>query len=297
MHRRLVGRNRALERIDFRLLLVAQLDRLDALAGHLDVAVEVQFGADQLRLVARLGRGGFVERGLEGPRIDLEQRVAGLDVLAFLEGDLDDLAVDARLDDGHVVGLHRADAAHVDRHVLLLGDRRGHGNGGLSGDRRPGRPVAAGMLQEEVAGAGYAERGRRWRPAWQRSSFFIRSNSIGGKQRVRRYAPRDQCSRFSGRTGGIKSVTATVSVCICPHSAAAVRGGSPPAQAARQPVEVEIDDGRGEQSKPLRHQEAAHDRDAGGRRSSSTAQSQRQAADDGGDGRHHDRPKRHQAAS
>src|SRR3984957_12461595 len=160
-----VGHDIALEPVALRLLLVAQLDRLDALARHLDVAVEVELGADELRLVTGLGRGGFVEGGLEGARVDLEQRVARLHVLAFLKGHLDDLAVDAGLDDGRVERLNRADAAHVERNILLFGNRRGYRDGGRSADRRLGRPVAAGMLEEEVGGAGYTgERAKRAQP-------------------------------------------------------------------------------------------------------------------------------------
>ena len=87
-----------LQRVDRGLLLVVALARLEARADQLAVALEIELGAGELRLVALLGGVRLVERRLERPRIDLEQQIARLDVLAFLEGDLDDLAVDAGLD-------------------------------------------------------------------------------------------------------------------------------------------------------------------------------------------------------
>jgi hypothetical protein len=98
-----------------------------------------------------------VESGLERLGVDLEEEVAGMDELAFLEGDLDDLAVDAGLHDHRLVGLHRADAAHDDGHVLLLGDARCDRNR----RRRPGGggagPVAAQLVGDEPAGDDQAD--------------------------------------------------------------------------------------------------------------------------------------------
>ena len=63
-----------------------------------------------------------------GARIDLRQQVAGLDHLAFLEGDLDDLAVDASAHRHRVLGLDLAERVDEDRIIGAL-DRR-HRNGG-----------------------------------------------------------------------------------------------------------------------------------------------------------------------
>jgi hypothetical protein len=52
--------------------------------------------------------------------------------------------------DRHVVGLHRADAAHDQRHVLRLGDGRNHRHAVLGRGQRA-RRRAVRMLQEEVA--------------------------------------------------------------------------------------------------------------------------------------------------
>ena len=66
-----------------RLLLIVALPGLIAGAEQLRVALEIELGAGELRLVLLLGRLGLLERRLERPRIDLEQRIAGLDLLAF----------------------------------------------------------------------------------------------------------------------------------------------------------------------------------------------------------------------
>ena len=66
------------------------------------VALEVLLGVGEQRLVLRHLGDRLVERGLKRRRVDLHEEVALLDHLAFLEGDLVDLAVDARAD-GHRV--------------------------------------------------------------------------------------------------------------------------------------------------------------------------------------------------
>ena len=152
MHDRLVGGDLALEGIDARLLLVANLDGLVALGRGLEIALEVEQGALQPGLVlGAIGRC-LVEHCLEGPRIDLEEPIAFLDVLSFLEGDLDDRAVDTGLDHGGVERLDGADAAHIDRHVAFLCDRHGYRDGGRR-HRRSRRSIAPGVLQEQVARA------------------------------------------------------------------------------------------------------------------------------------------------
>ena len=103
---------------DQRLLLVIALPGLEPGAEELGIAVEIELGAGELGLVLLLGRLRLFERRLVGPRIDLEQRIAFLDLLAFLEIDLDDLAVDPGLDGDHVVGLNRADALQEHRDIL-----------------------------------------------------------------------------------------------------------------------------------------------------------------------------------
>ncbi len=128
---RLIGLDRGLQLLHQRLLLVIGLPRLGPGREELAPAGEIGLRADELRLVLLLRRHRLVERGLERAGIDLDQRRAGLDVLAFGKGDLDDLAVDPALDRDHVERLDRADRIQEDRHV------GGRDNAG--GDRNPGR--------------------------------------------------------------------------------------------------------------------------------------------------------------
>jgi hypothetical protein len=82
-----------------------------------------------LRLVLRLLRDRLIERGLIGARIDLHENVALLDHLALLEGDLDDLAIDAAADENGLVGLHGAEPAQIDGEIGLFRLRDGDGDG------------------------------------------------------------------------------------------------------------------------------------------------------------------------
>ena len=92
------------------------------IAGHdeLGVAIEIALRALELRLVSLSGRLCLIERGLERPRVDLKQRIAGFDVLALGEEYLGHLSVDAGADRDGVEGLRGADAADEYRHVLRL---------------------------------------------------------------------------------------------------------------------------------------------------------------------------------
>ena len=95
-------------------------------------ALQVEIGVGEIGFVLGLLGLGLVERSLERPRIDLDQRVAFLDDLAFLEGDLVDLAVDAGANQDGVEALHRAEAGQIDREIGLLdrSDLDGDGDSG-----------------------------------------------------------------------------------------------------------------------------------------------------------------------
>jgi hypothetical protein len=105
-------------------------------------AVKIEPRVVELGFVACLVRLRLGERGLERARIELHHDVAGPHVLAFAEIDLHDLAVDARLDQHAVVGLHGADAGQIDRDVLALGRHRRHRHRGR------GRLRSRGLCQE-----------------------------------------------------------------------------------------------------------------------------------------------------
>ena len=126
--------------------------------AELGVALQVEIGVGEIGFVLRLLGLGLVERSLERPRIDLDQRVAFLDELAFLEGDLVDLAVDAGAHQHGIEALHGAEAGQIDREIGLL-DR-----GDLDGNRLCGRRFLGGLgcaafravevLPAEIAGGG-----------------------------------------------------------------------------------------------------------------------------------------------
>ena len=127
----------ALAVIDLGLLLIDVLLGLEALERQRLEAGEVLLERDELGLVLRLLGLGLIERRLEQPRVDLGQNVAFLDVLAFLEQHVLQLAVDLRVDADREGGLHRAKPGQVDRHVLA-------GRGG-DADRDRGRLAARGL--------------------------------------------------------------------------------------------------------------------------------------------------------
>ena len=77
-------------------------------------------------LVLGLLGPGLVERGLEQARVDLRQHVAFLDVLAFGEQHLLQLAVDLRMNADGQRRLHGTEPGQVDRHVLPADDGDAH---------------------------------------------------------------------------------------------------------------------------------------------------------------------------
>ena len=93
-------------------------------------AFQVDVRVDQIRLVFQLARDGLIVIGLEGAGVDLRQEVARLDLLPLGEGNPLQLAVDLGPDDHGIIGLHRAQARQVERHVAVL-----HGRD-LDGHRR-----------------------------------------------------------------------------------------------------------------------------------------------------------------
>ena len=109
--RRLVGLDRTLVLAHQRHGVVQGLLGDAVLGIQPAIALEVDLGVLQLRLVLQQGALGLEQGVLVGPRIDLRQQVAGLDHLPFLEVDLDQFS--------------RHPAAHID------GVQRGHRTQGL----------------------------------------------------------------------------------------------------------------------------------------------------------------------
>ena len=100
------------------------------------ITLQVQIDIGEIGLVLLLLGLGLIERCLVRARIDLGEQVALVDQLAFVEGNLVDLAVDAGAHDDRVEGLNGSKAGQVDRKVGFL-DR---------GDGDPYR-VAGGLLR------------------------------------------------------------------------------------------------------------------------------------------------------
>jgi len=160
---RLVGVDHGAELIDLALLLVDDLLRGDVRFDQRVGALEVLARRDELRDVLRLFRLGLVERGLEQARVDLGQHVAFLDLLAFGEQHLLQLAVDLGMDADGERRLHRAEAGQVNWDVVALDDRDGdrharacgHAGGMGSVGPLPAIPVAGAAHREDCkAGCG-----------------------------------------------------------------------------------------------------------------------------------------------
>ena len=143
-------------------------------------------GVGEIGLVLRFLGHRLLERGLEGPRIDLGEQVALLDHLAFLEGDLHDLAVDPGADHNGVVGLDLADALKDDREIGALDrrdgddDRRGARAFAAAGSSRRGRGLSGRGPDLVVQLMGESAGGRK--PPVRR---FGRVNAIGGGRAAR----------------------------------------------------------------------------------------------------------------
>ena len=98
--------------------------------AELGKALQVEVGVGKVGFVLGLLGLGLIEGGLERPRIDLDQRVAFLDELAFLERDPVDLTVDAGADHDGVEALHGAEAGQIDRKIGLFDRGSPHRDGG-----------------------------------------------------------------------------------------------------------------------------------------------------------------------
>ena len=134
-----IGFHRALILRDQRDLRVERLARHRVLRGQPLVAREIDLRALQQRLVARQIALGLRQRRLIGPRVDLGDQIAFLDLVAFLEIDLDQIAADLASDrDGRERG-DGAERIEIDSDVALAD--------GLRHDRHRRRVAAAAPLR------------------------------------------------------------------------------------------------------------------------------------------------------
>src|SRR6267154_3709295 len=117
---RLVGAHLAIELIDRGLLGVDLLLCNTARRNQRGIAIKVQFGIAQRRLILEQLRLHLFHLYLEGSRIDYDQQFPLLHILAFSYVYLHDLAVNAALDVCRIESCHRSKTGKVNRYVLLF---------------------------------------------------------------------------------------------------------------------------------------------------------------------------------
>ena len=91
----------------------------------------------------------LIDRSLVGARIDHEQHIAGIDVLAVLEMDFGDAAGDLRLDLGIIDRVDAAGKFREGMNRLRLDETNRHGNAGDR--RRQARARVAGISRGDEA--------------------------------------------------------------------------------------------------------------------------------------------------
>ena len=97
----------------------------EVLLGERGEASEIELRVGEIGLVLRFLGDGLVERGLKRSGVDLGQKIALLDHLAFVKADLHDLAVDTGAHENGVVGLDLSNALENDREIRALDRRHG----------------------------------------------------------------------------------------------------------------------------------------------------------------------------
>ncbi len=191
--RRGVGGDRGGELQHHGVLRVELLLGGEVLLGERGEASEIELRVGEIGLVLRFLGDGLVERGLKRSRVDLGQKIALLDHLALVKGDLHDLAVDTGAHENGVIGLDLSDALENDREIRAL-DRR-HGDDDRRGAGRLTRLTLAGRRRglsgrapdPVVQLVGEAAGGRE--PTVR---CFWRVNAIGGGSAARQYGnPRE----------------------------------------------------------------------------------------------------------
>src|SRR5208283_2354605 len=160
--------------------LVVLLARADILLEQNTVAAFVGCGLAILRAILGKVRLGLTQRCVEWTRIDREQQVALLDVLALAEMHLHDLAVDLRL---HVDGRESLDAADRMNRIRdsLLHDLRSQDGHRVALAESVGRTVRASCQrndyerQEESGRAPILQRDFAFRPSIRITAWTGRS--------------------------------------------------------------------------------------------------------------------------
>ena len=117
--------DRARRLTDHCLLIVVVLRSDHALLKEHSIARQGDFRVGERRLVFRQRSHRLAQRCLVGMRIDFDQQVALMHRLAFLEGDVHDLAVHPGLYCDGVESSHSADRVQIAVEIAAL-DQRGH---------------------------------------------------------------------------------------------------------------------------------------------------------------------------
>ncbi|MCY1396858.1 hypothetical protein D9M71_118430 [compost metagenome] len=120
----LIGLDRALELADQRFGGVQGLLGNTVFTVQAAIALDIDLGVFQLRLILQQGAFGLQQGVLVWARVDFGQQVAGLDHLPFFERDLDQLTADAATDVDGVQRRDRAQRLEIQREVT--GDGRSH---------------------------------------------------------------------------------------------------------------------------------------------------------------------------
>jgi len=124
----LVRQQRRLQLSDQVLLRVVGLACREAAIDQRSRTRKVAIGSVELGKVARLRGLGLPQQYLEGPRIDLHEKIADPHILPLAKQHLLQLAVDTGFDRDGIVGLHRPDTAHVNRKIATRGLGHRHGS-------------------------------------------------------------------------------------------------------------------------------------------------------------------------
>src|SRR5690349_12561504 len=109
------------------------------------VARQIGFSLAQRRVIAREIRFGLAQRRFVGAGIYLEEYGALLDEIAFLEGNMNELSADLRLDRNRGVGFDVADDVDVDGNVFLRNSSDDYRDGSAIASP-PARTFATGCL-------------------------------------------------------------------------------------------------------------------------------------------------------
>ena len=123
--------------------------------GQVQIALPIQFGVVQLGLVLRLLGYGLVQSRPERGGVNQGQQVVAVNVLAFGEGDLDQLAVHPRFDRHGIEGLDGPQAVEINGNLFQRDFSWSDGNGEVPAfDRGGGGLGGLGFPNDEADAAG-----------------------------------------------------------------------------------------------------------------------------------------------